>query len=218
MIKEIFLGSNPSKFDPNPVVKAFIVSEVLLWSGWNFIVPIFAVFATSEVSGGSVEIAASAYSTYLIARVFAELGSGRYLMKAKESKKFVISIIGISLISFAYLGFSMADRVILLYVFYALAGIGLGIASPAKNSLFAMHLDKHKEATEWGMYDALVFTGTALASALGGFIATEYGFPTLFIIAAIVNALSTIPYILFIHHKDSIWKQFFPSPLEKIVS
>ena len=61
------------------------------------------------------------------------------------------------------------------------AGAGLGIASPAKNSLFSIHLDKNKEAIEMGVTDAVVLVCMALAGALGGFIAITYGFKILFI-------------------------------------
>lgn len=199
MIKEIFLGHRPSRFQPNPIVQVFIISEILIWSAWNFVVPIFAVFATTKIPGGTLEIAASAYSSHLIGRVISELISGKYLTKATDKKKFIFSIVGISLISIGFIGFAFAKEVYLLYVYYAITGMGIGIASPAKNSLFAMHLDKNKEAAEWSIYDALVFTGTASAAALGGFIATEYGFSVLFMIAAIVNLLGILPYVLYIN-------------------
>ncbi|MBI2622736.1 MAG: hypothetical protein HYW64_01440 [Candidatus Levybacteria bacterium] len=61
MLKEQFLGRNPSHFQINPVVKAFIVSETFLWSAWNFVTPIFAIFVVSNIEGGNVQIAASAF-------------------------------------------------------------------------------------------------------------------------------------------------------------
>lgn len=30
---------------------------------------------------------------------------------------------------------------------------------PAKNALFSSHLDKNKDITEWGIYDATIFSG-----------------------------------------------------------
>lgn len=197
MLREQFLGRNPSHFHPNPVVKAFITSEILIWSAWNFITPIFAIFAATKIPGGSVEIAASSYSAHLIARVFAELAIGKYLSKVSDRKKFLISAFGISIISVSFLGFAFVDNIILVYVYYAISGVGIGIATPAKNSLFAMHLDKNKEAAEWGIYDAATFTGTALASTAGGFIAQKYGFQFLFFIATCINLLGVIPYLLF---------------------
>lgn len=68
-----------------------------------------------------------------------------------------------------------------MFIAYAIAGVGLGIALPAKNSLFVLHLDKNKEATEWGIADTVCFICTAFAAILGGFIATDFGFDTLFI-------------------------------------
>ena len=197
MIKEIFIGRKPSDFHMNPVVKAFIISEIFLWSSWNAIVPIFAIFAATKIPGGNTEIAASSFSSYLIVRVIFELISGRYLAKSKEMQKFIISIAGIVLISLGYIGFAMTKDTYSLFIFYSVIGVGLGIASPAKNSLFSSHLDKDKEVTEWSIYDGFVFMGMAMSAAIGGFVANRYGFTFLFYLVATTNLLSIIPYILY---------------------
>lgn len=201
MLKEIFIGRPLSHFHINPLIKAFIISETFLWSAWNFIMPIIAIFATSNIVGGNVEIAASAFSVHLIVRVIFELISGRYLSTSKEIDKFLATILGILLISFSYFGFALTGTVIFLYIFYGIAGMGLGIASPAKNTLFSTHLDKNKEVFEWGVHDAVVIMGMALSAALGGFIASKYGFQALLFLASTVNLLGIVPYILYIHHK-----------------
>ena len=197
MIKEIFIGRKPSDFHMNAVVKAFIISEIFLWSSWNAITPIFAIFAANKIPGGNTEIAASSFSAYLIVRVIFELISGKYLSRSTEARKFTISIFGIILISLGYLGFAITNTVTSLFFFYGLIGMGLGIASPAKNSLFSMHLDKNKEVTEWSMYDGFVFMGMAMSAAIGGFVANRYGFDFLFYLVATTNLLSIIPYILY---------------------
>lgn len=197
MLREIFLGRNPSHFHVNAVVKVFIMSELFLWSGVHFILPIFALFAIS-LPGGNVEIAATAYSTHLVARIIFELTSGRYFSAILEKKKFSVIIIGMAIMSVGYIGFAFTTTVSMLYIFYAVLGMGLGLASPVKNSLFSTHLDKDKETMEWGMLDAIVFTFIALASALGGFIVHQYGFQMLFILAAIVNAIGILPYLLYL--------------------
>ena len=198
MLKEQFIGRNPSHFQISPIVKAFIISEAFLWSAYNFVVPIFAIFVVNNIKGGNVQIAASAFSFFLIARVFAELIVCRYLSKTYDGRKFLITVFGMIVISVAYLGFVFSSTIITLFIFYGLAGIGLGIASPAKNALFSTHLDKDKEPTEWGVYDASTFFSMALAGVLGGFIANQYGFPALFLLASIVNLLGIIPYLLYI--------------------
>lgn len=198
MLKEQFLGRNPSHFHVNPIVKAFIVSEMLIWSAWNFIAPIFALFAATKVPGGNIEIAASSYSAHLIARVFAELFAGRYLAKSSSKIKLVASVIGITIVSLSFTGFAFTTEIYQLYLFYAVSGLGIGIATPAKNSLFSTHLDKNKETTEWGIYDAATFTCTALAATAGGLIAKVYGFQFLFLIATFVSLLGILPYLLYI--------------------
>lgn len=203
MLKEIFIGRPPSHFQVNALVKAFIVSEVFLWSAWNFIIPIVAIFSATKIPGGNVEIAAAAYSIHLVVRVIFELISGRFLLKSDELKKFLTTILGLFFISISYLSFAFTHDISMLFISFAIAGVGLGIASPAKNSLFSTHLDKNKEPAEWGMYDATVFMGMALSAALGGFIVKQYGFQTLFLLAMIVNLLGIIPYILYIHNDKS---------------
>jgi len=203
MIKEVFIGKKPSDFHMNGIVKAFIVSEIFLWSSWNAIIPIFAIFAANDIAGGNTEIAASSFSVCLIVRVIFELISGRYLSKSKDMQKFIISIIGIILISLGYVGFAMTKNVSSIFLFYGVIGMGLGIASPAKNSLFSTHLDKDKEVAEWSMYDGFVFMGMAMSATIGGFIANRYGFTFLFYLVAITNLLSIIPYILYAKKKSS---------------
>lgn len=205
MLREAFGGRNPSHFiKVDPIVRAYIISECFLWSGWNFVIPIFAVFATTQVPGGTIQIAASSYSTYLITRVIFELLSGNYLLIKSERIKIISSILGILIVSFAYLGFAFTNSVAHLFIFYALVGVGLGIATPAKNSLFSVHLDKNKEASEWSIADATSFISMALAVSLGGFIAGVYGFKTLFLIAGGVNLLAIPPYLLYLKRRPRI--------------
>jgi MFS family permease len=196
MIKEMFMGATPSNFKINPIVKAFITAEMFIWSAWNAIIPIIAIYVTT-IPNGNVETAATSYSVYLISRVIFELTSGRILLNSGERKKFVLTVIGIIIVSVSYLTFLWADNVFFLFLAYAISGCGIGIASPAKNSLFATHLDKNKEAMEWSFLDAGVFFCMALASTLGGFIAHQYGFKILFVISAVINILGILPYILY---------------------
>jgi predicted MFS family arabinose efflux permease len=201
MIKEVFIGRRPSHFRMNPVVKAFIISEMLLWSSWNAIIPIFAIFAATQIPGGNTEVAAGSFSAYLIVRVIFELISGRYLSDSNDTQKFVMSIIGIILMSVGYVGFAMTKNVFSLFLFYGVIGVGLGIASPAKNCLFSSHLDKNKEITEWSIYDGFVYMGMAMAAVIGGFVANRYGFTFLFYLVASTNLLSIIPYLLYAKSK-----------------
>lgn len=201
MFLERFLGRRPSHFEINPIVKAYIVSEAFLWSAWDFVLPIIAIFISANIPGGNIKTAATGFSIYLISRVVFELISGKLLLKTSDRKKITIAIFGILFLSLAYFGFAFAKTLPVIFLFYSILGMGLGIATPAKSSLFAIHLDKNRETSEWSLTDAVCAISMALATALGGFIAADYGFQTLFLIAGIVNILSVLPYLLYIYPK-----------------
>ena len=196
MISEHFLGRKPSHFHMNSVIKAFIISEAFLWSSWNFVTPLFAIFVIKDITKGTIEVAATSFSAYLVVRVVFELISGKMLSKSNDRGKITMSIFGILCLSVAYVGFAFSSTVFHIFLFYAVLGVGLGIASPAKNSLFSIHLDKNKETTEWSLADAVTFICMAMATAIGGFVASQYGFRTLFILASVINLLAIIPYLL----------------------
>ncbi|MCL4354069.1 MFS transporter [Patescibacteria group bacterium] len=197
MLKETFIGRNPSHFHVNPLVKSFIISETFVWSAWNFFAPIFAIFVATDIKGGNIQFAAFAFSFHLIVRVLAELASCKYLPEKKDHSKIKIAVFGLVLTSIAYIGFAFSKTVLPVLFFYSLVGAGIGIATPAKNSLFSTHLDKNKEPAEWGIYDAAVFIGMAFATALGGLVASQYGFQVLFLMASLMNIISIIPYLLY---------------------
>lgn len=198
MLKEIFLGRQPSNFQINPLIKSFITSETLLWSGWNFVMPVFAVFATQKISGGTVEIVGIATSVHLIARIISELISGKKLGRGSEQRKLVFTIVGILIMVLSYFGLAFTDTILELLIFLGLAGVGLGICSPAKSALFSDHLDKRVASAEWGLYDGVLLTGVAVASSLGGFVVKIYGFKILFLASAAIMLVSIIPYLLYL--------------------
>lgn len=194
MIKEPFLSRYPSHFHLNPTVKAFITAEMFLWSGWNFLFPLLGIFVVSEVSGGTLQVVAMAYSLHLIARVSTELVSGRYISKSGDKLKLATAIVGAVILGLGYLALLSVRHVPLLYLVYIVLGIGFGISSPAKFSLFSMHLDKSREATEWSFYDASSLMGMAISGVVGGVIASRFGFDVLFIVASFVNLFGIFPY------------------------
>lgn len=197
MLANHYIGRNPSHFRFNPFVRAFIISESLLWSAHNFIIPIIAIFVVRNITGGTVEIAGIAFSFHLISRVLIEISTSKILLGSSEKLKLKFTITGILVIAASHASFAFASTLPMLFIGYILMGIGMGIAAPAKLTNFSTHLDKGKEPIEWSAYDALVFIGMALAAALGGLVATQYGFKILFIASSIITAISILPYLLF---------------------
>lgn len=205
MFNVFFLGHKPSHFKVNKIVRAFIMSETLLWSGWALVNPVFAIFVVDRVAGGNISTAAAAVTVYMIARIVFELWAGMRLSRSSNHTKFIYSIVGIVLVGLVYLGFGFATEIYHVFLLQVLSGLGFGISTPAKMSLFSDHLDKSRESVEWGWYDAAVFGGMALTAFLGGVIAANFGFRALFIVSSVTIFLGAIPFVLFVNyyrHKD----------------
>lgn len=197
MFKEQFLGRNPSHFRVNPVVKAFIISEIFVWSSWYLIIPIFSVLVATKIEGGNIQLAASAISSNLIARVIFEIIIGKFLIGERRKYQFHVIILGLLILSVSYIGLAFSREIISIFIFIIIAGMGVGVAAPAKSAIFSTHLDHDKEPYEWGVHDAFVLIGMAFATALGGFIVSQYGFSSLLILAAIINSVGILPYFLY---------------------
>ena len=198
MFRRLLFGGY-ARFSINYFIKLYIFSESFLWSAWSFAGTVFPIFIVQSIPGGSIQVAAFAQVIYLICRVIVGLCSGRLLMRSNDQRKLHFTLLGMLAVAIGFAGFAITKDVVMLYVFNGLAGAGMGFSAPAKNAIFAMHLDHNKESTEWSLTDGMTFVCMALATALGGFIATEYGFPTLFYIASGTMLLAMVPYILYIH-------------------
>lgn len=191
---------NLSRLKINTIVKAFIFAETLLWSAWNIIMPIFSLYI-AQLPNGNIEKAASSFSFYLFSRVVFGLASGKYLQGKRNRHKIFITIVGMSLLSMTYFGLTLATDIKHIYFFYIMAGLALGIATPAKNSLFSTSLRKDKATTTWSILDATVFLSMAFASMIGGMIAERFGFDALFYMAAIITLLAIFPYLIYIKYR-----------------
>lgn len=187
----------------NDAVKAFISSEVLLWSAWNFVIPIFSVLIVENIPGGSIQVAAYAFTSYLISRMIFELLASQRINHLSTAQRAIIDIAGMVVLSLAYLALAIQPTIQMLFIFYIAVGFGFGISSPAKLSLFSSNLQKDTEARVWGIYDVAILMGMAIATSVGGFIATQYGFQALLLLSAAVNIIGVTPYLFFIRN----WRQ-----------
>ncbi len=195
-MKNFFCGHKPSHYRMNYIVRSFILSESFFWSGFNFISPLLSIFVVRYIKGGTLATAATGVSVYMISRVILELFSGRLMEGKDDRQKIRMTILGLSLVAVAFWSYHWTTDLTTFYLVQVLVGMGLGLASPPKASLFSQHLDKNKATNEWSIYDGLTFIGMSLAAALGGFITQTYGFTLLFKAATVLVLLSLIPYFL----------------------
>ena len=182
----------------NKVIKILILSDVALISGLGLITPIFAIFLTSQIQGGNVEVVGYAAAIYWIVMSLVVIPFGRYLDRnhgEKDDLWFIV--IGNVLAALAVLGYifsSLPWHIYLLQIIYA---IGMGMNIPGYTAIFTRHIGKGQEAFDWSVRAALIGVGTGLAGALGGIAAHRFGFLVLFIGVIIFILLSAfLPFLV----------------------
>ena len=150
--------------------------------------PIYALFVQSI--GGSIIVASTSFAVYTI--VFAL--STTFIGKLEDSrfKKEKMVFIGYFLLTIGNLLFIFVQKAADLYLLQALMGVGVAIITPAWEALYSLALDKGKESSEWGYWNAGIGVAASIAALTGGLIANHYGFKILFAIMAFFHFVSTI--------------------------
>jgi len=182
----------------NRVIKFLILSDVALIAGFGLVSPIFAIFLSDNIKGGGVEIAGFAAAIYWIIESIIVIPAGRYLDRnhgEKDDLWFII--IGNLLAGIAIIGYIYSSLPWHIYALQALYAIGMGMNIPGYSAIFTRHIDKGKEASEWGIRSSSIGFCTGVAGACGGIIVKKFGFDALFVgSAAFVIASSVIPLLV----------------------
>lgn len=181
-----------------PFLRAFIVSDALLYSSLNLINILFVVYVTTKVPGGTVASATTAIAIGLAARIIVELSVGKMSSRLSEQGKLLLIIGGMAAISISYAGFALADTTFGLALLWVLNGAGWAVGHPAKLALVAKYINHDQASQEWGVTDALNMALVIIIMIAGTYIVGNFSFGLLFIMAALINAIGMIPYIFYL--------------------
>jgi len=182
----------------NKVIKILILSDVALLTGLGFVTPVFAIFLTDNIEGGTVEVAGFAAAIYWIINSLTMIPIGRHLDKRlgeKDDLWFVI--LGNFLAVLSVIGYIYSNLPWHIYLCQGIYGLGMAMNIPAYTAIFSRHIERGKEAFPWGVRGALTGIGSSIAGALGGIIAYNFGFSNLFIGVIIFLILSSLlPFLI----------------------
>ncbi|MEK7579740.1 MAG: MFS transporter [Patescibacteria group bacterium] len=177
----------------NRVIRTLVTSDFLLISGFAVFGPVFAVFITQKIEGGTLAIIGFTAAIFQISKSALQIPIANYLDKNHgEKDDFYSLIIGSFLIAFVPFLYLFASRPSHLYIINAIYGIGAAFAIPPWNAIFTRHIDKMQESTDWAVESVSIGIGAASAAAVGGIIADKFGFQAVFFIAGIIAILGAI--------------------------
>ena len=174
-------------------IKTLITSDFLINSGFSVFGPVFAIFVTGQINGGTVETVGFAAAITQIIKSVLQVPVARYLDRNHgEYDDFYSMVTGTLLVStvpFLYLAASTPAH---LYIIQGIYGVGLALAVPPWYAIFTRHIDKMKENIEWSMESVAIGVSGAGAAALSGVMVTQFGFRSVFIIGGIFSFLGAL--------------------------
>jgi MFS family permease len=176
----------------NRVVKVIVVADFFYNSAFASFGPVFAIFITSQIAGGSAKVAGFATAIYWIVKSIFQLPIARFLDKTDgERDDFLALFFGYLLSGLVPLAYIFATEPKHLYIIQGFYGFIMAWTVPAWYSIFTRHVDKWRISFEWSL-DSVFSVGVAasISAALGGYIADRFGFEILMIFASVLSVFS----------------------------
>jgi MFS family permease len=180
-------------FKVNRVVGYFIFADLILFSGWGLISPIFSIFVIEKIAGSTLLHIGIGAAVYWIVKSLIQLPLGRFL-DAKENEKLSLYVLlsGLLMTSFAAFAFLFMTLTWHLYLVQFIHGLGMAFYVVSWYGIFSHHLDKNKAAFEWAMNSSSLGFASGIMALVGGYVANSFGFEYIFIAAGSLSALSAV--------------------------
>ena len=172
-----------------------ILSDVLILSSFGLIGPIFAVFITENLIGGTLVTAGLSTTIFLVVKSIVQLPLSRYFID-KEKHKTRSLLAGTFLIITVPFIYFFANSVYTIFIAQAVYGLGAALAYPAWFTLFTTYIDSKHRGFEYTLWSTGVGAGTALAAFLGAEAAHTLGFRVLFFIVGFIAFLGFLNLII----------------------
>jgi len=177
----------------NKILRALLISDVVLISAFGLVAPIFAIFLTDKIEGGSLVVVGIAGAIHLAVKSLVQIPLGIVIDKTKGEKvDFWMAFGGslmISAVAFMYL---LAREPWHIYVIQFFYGLGSGASYPAWMGLFTRNMEKGRESFIWSLSATPVELGSAVAAGVGGYLAESFGFDLVFGLVGFLALVGTL--------------------------
>lgn len=170
----------------NPALRALLVADGLILTAAAMLTPIYAIYVVKV--GGDIFEAGLTAAALAIGAGVASIIFGNYTDTLKDKKQ--ILVVGYVVLGLSFLLYLIVDSIWMLALVQLLIGLAHPIYQPAYDALYSKHLDKGKEAEEWGAWEATAHFTAAFGAILGGFVASQFGFAALFVAMSVLCFVS----------------------------
>lgn len=172
----------------NRALRILLITNALILIASYMLGPIYAIFI--EDIGGNLLDASFAGATFALSAGITSLLSGR--MSDKVNRPELVVVFGYILIGIGYILYIFVNSIWFLLVCQVVIGLGEAIYSPAFDRVYSGHLTENKIGREWAAWESMNYFSAAVGALIGGLIAVNFGFDTLFTIMASLCLLSAL--------------------------
>ena len=184
-------------FSINKILKVLVASDIIVFSGFGLMSPIFAVFVTDQIVGGTLVTVGIAEAIYLAIKSLLQIPIGIMVDETPGQKiDFWLAFTGSLIMGAAIFLYIFATSPMHVYLIQIMFGIAGAMAYPAWMGLFTRNLEEGRESFIWGLHSTTTEMSAAATAALGGFLADKLGFDSLFLVSGAVAVLGALALIV----------------------
>ena len=174
----------------NRIVRTCILGDIFLWSGWGLLDPIFAIFIVQNAKGATLVSVGILSMIYWIVKGLLQIPVSLYLDKTEgEKDDFYAMLSGLLIASIASFGLLMVQTIHQAYFVQFIKAVGFSLYVPSWSAIFSRHLDKNHTAFDWAISSSSASLGLGLAGAIGGTIASLFGFRVVFLVTGLMGLI-----------------------------
>jgi len=180
-------------FEFNRILKILILSDISMVSGWGLVSPIFAVFVTEQINGGSLVVVGTAEAILLTTKSLLQIPVGAIVDNTKGEKiDLALAFAGSVITALGLLSYAFASLPFHIYLIEFILGLASALIYPAWMGLFTRNMDEGKESFLWSLYSTPTELASAGTAALGGYLAEYFHFPSVFLLASLLCLIGAI--------------------------
>ncbi len=176
----------------NTVIRALLLSDLLIITAFGLVEPIFAIFMTQSIARTTIAAIGIASGCFMVTKALVQVPFSRRIDVCDDVHDTRWLLYGSLIVTIVPVLYLLATEVWHIYLISTVQGLGAGLAYPAWLGLWSTHLDKGKESFEWSFYSTVISIGGAVAATAGGLIANAFGFEFLFVLIFCISAVGTV--------------------------
>lgn len=188
----------------NPIVLIMIYADFVMTFGAGFLAPVFAVYLTTQIEGGSLAMVGFSTTLFWVVKSLVQMPVSIMADQKKgEQDDFRFIVAGSTIFAATpLLFFFFASEPWHVYLIQIIDGIGYGLFTPPWLATFTRHIDKNHENVEWTIHSNVIGLAFAVAAAVGGVLADRFGIRIIFPMVSVAMYVGVILLLSIRKHLD----------------